>query len=370
MKGESKEMRGIIDLYKVYKTSQFSYNLPKNLIAQEPPQNREDARLMVVNRQTEKITIGKFPDIVNYLEEGDLVILNDTRVFPAKLVGYKMSTGARVEILLLRELVPENHIWDVIAYPPRKVRVGNKLILGKSQGSQFLVATVISNTENKGKIIKFNFEGTSEELKDLIRKIGEIPLPPYIKREPNEKDYEMYQTVYAKKEGSIAAPTAGLHFSEIILKKLKLKGVNIATITLHIGLGSFRLINTEDVSKFRMDTEYFEIPEETARIFNETKKKNKRILAVGTSVLRALESAPSSSKGEIRPYAGWTSLYIHYPYEFTTANALLTNFHMPKSPPLVMTWTFGGIELMKRAYEIAVQEKFRFLSYGDAMLII
>lgn len=369
-RSKKKEGNWYTETFRQYRTSEFYYHLPKELIAQDPPKMRGESRLMVVNRATEKIKIHpRFDAIVDYLEEGDLLILNNTKVFPARLTGYKMSTGAKIQLLVLRELIPENHVWDTLAYPPRKVRVGNKLILGKPDVDHFLVATVISNTENKGKIVKFMFDGTTEELLDIMRKIGDVPLPPYIQREPNRRDGEMYQTIFAEKEGSVAAPTAGLHFSEIIMKKLKLKGVNVAFITLHIGYGSFNLIETEDVSRHRMEAEFFEIPEETAEAYNRAKEMGKKVVAVGTSVLRALESAPSVN-GKIRPYTGWTNLFVHPPYKFSTADALITNFHLPKSPPIVMTWTFGGIELMKKAYEMAIKEKMRFLSYGDAMLIL
>lgn len=356
-------------MFKIWRTSEFMYELPEKQIAQVPLDNREDSKLMVVDRKKQKIEIKKFPDILNYLNEGDVIVLNNTKVFWAKIYGYKQSTGGKIEVLLVRELVPEEHLWDTIVSPPRKIRVGNKLIFGKPNSEEFLTATVMGNSEKKGKIIKFLFEGTSSELREIIKQIGEPPLPPYIKREANKIDRERYQTVYAQVEGSIAAPTAGLHFTELILKKIQLKGVKIAYVTLHIGYGTFELIRTEDVSRHMMGAEYLEVPEETVEIINTAKKNGKRVLAVGTSVVRALESAPNLN-GELKPYKGWSTLFIYPPYENFVADALLTNFHLPRSPSLVLTWTFGGIDLLKKAYSMAIKEKFRFLTYGDAMLII
>lgn len=345
------------------KLSQFNYQLPKNLIAKYPVEPRDSARLLVVNRETGIFEDKVFTDIVDYLNDGDSLVINKTKVFPARLIGRKEKTGAKIEILLLRELNPEEHLWDVLVEPARKVRIGNKIFFGDNDE---VYCEVIDNTTSRGRTLKFHYEG---DFFKFVEKYGQVPLPPYIKRHPDERDKEWYQTVYAESIGSVAAPTAGLHFTTRLLKKIEKKGVKIVPIILHIGIGTFRKVEVEDLSKHRMDSEYFEISPESARMINETIDERKSVVAVGTSVVRALESSVTAD-GHVKPYKGWTDKFIYPPYDFKIVNKLVTNFHMPESTPLILVSAFAGLDLLMQAYKHAIKSGYRFLSYGDAMLII
>lgn len=348
------------------KLSSFDFNLPKELIAQYPAKNRDDAKLMVVDRATKKIEHKKFHDSLKYFGDGDVLVLNNTRVFPARLYGTKEKTGAKIEVFLLRELNAKQFLWDVLVDPARKIRVGNKLYFGKDDD---LIAEVVDNTTSRGRTIRFLYEGEHDKFKKILYGLGETPLPKYIKRPVEPLDAERYQTVYAKIEGAVAAPTAGMHFSRELLKRFEIKGVDLAEITLHTGLGTFRTIDVEDLSKHKMDAEEIVIPEKAVKIVNHAKDAGKRICAVGTTTVRAVESAVSAEH-YLKPYIGWTNLFIHPPYDFSIANAMITNFHPPKSSLLIMAAAFGGFDLIMKAYQIAMKEKYKFSTYGDAMLII
>ncbi len=348
------------------KLSQFDYHLPPELIAQYPADFRDESRLMVVHRDTGEIEHRMFRDILDYFDEGDVLVLNNTKVFPARLLGTKEKTGANIEVFLLRELDPETRLWDVLVEPARKIRIGNKLFFGENDE---MVAEVIDNTTSRGRTIRFQYDGSYEEYRRKLNELGKTPLPKYIKREEEEFDKERYQTVYAKKEGAVAAPTAGLHFSRRLLKWLEVKGVEFSEITLHVGIGTFSPVEVEDLGKHKMDSEYFEIPEEAAAIVNRALDNEKRVCAVGTTVVRALESSVTASR-RLEPKARWTHKFIYPPYTFQIPNALITNFHLPKSTLLMLVAAFGGYDLIMRAYETAVKEKYRFYSYGDAMLIL
>lgn len=348
------------------KLSQFKYDLPLNLIAQHPSKLRDEARLMVVHRDTGKIEHKVFKDVLSYFDEHDVMIVNNTKVFPARLHGRKEKTGAAIEVFLLRELNMNNRLWDVIVDPARKIRVGNKLFFGENDE---LVAEVIDNTTSRGRTIRFLYDGPDSEYKRMLDSLGETPLPKYIKRRPDEDDKERYQTVYAKFEGAVAAPTAGLHFSKELIKRLEIKGIKFAEITLHTGLGTFRPIEVEDLSKHKMDAEYFHIDEYAAKVVNEGREQERKICAVGTTSMRAIESAVTSSD-MLREDEGWTNLFIHPPYNFRIADSLVTNFHLPKTSLLIMTCAFAGYDLIMDAYQVAIKEKYQFFSYGDAMLIL
>jgi S-adenosylmethionine:tRNA ribosyltransferase-isomerase len=348
------------------KLSQFRFNLPKELISEYPAKNRDESRLMVVNKATGKIEHKIFKDLVDYFDEGDTIILNNTKVFPARLYGNKEKTGAKIEVFLLRELNRESRLWDVLVDPARKIRIGNKLYFGEDDS---LVAEVIDNTTSRGRTLRFLYDGDYDEFQQTIRSLGETPLPKYIKRKVEPMDEERYQTIYAKHEGAVAAPTAGLHFSRELMKRLEIKGVNFAELTLHIGLGGFRPVEVEDLTKHKMESEQVIIPEETAKIVNTSKDAKRKVCAVGTSVMRAIESSVTTT-GYLKPYEGWTNKFIFPPYEFRVANCMITNFHASESTLLMMVCAFGGYENIMKAYEVAVKEKYRFLSYGDAMLII
>lgn len=341
--------------------SDFDYELPEELIAQYPLEKRDHSRLMVVHRKDGKIEHRRFYNIVEYLRPGDLLVINETKVFPARLFAVKDRTDAKVEVFLLREL--ENNLWEVLVKPARKVRIGNKLTI--AEGVQ---CDVIDNTVSGGRVVRFA-NISREELYKLIDEVGQSPLPPYIKRDPTPEDKERYQTVYAKRRGAVAAPTAGLHFTEELLEKIKQKGVKVASIVLHIGLGTFRPVTVEDLSRHRMDSEYFEVSPETALAINEAKEKGKRIIAVGTSVVRCLETV-SVSGFQISPKRGWTDKFIYPPYQFKITDAIVTNFHQPKSTLLMMVSAFAGHELIMKAYQEAIKNKYRFFSFGDAMLIL
>jgi S-adenosylmethionine:tRNA ribosyltransferase-isomerase len=348
------------------KLSQFKFGLNENLLANHPAANRDESRLMVIDRKTGKIEHKVFKDIINYFDEGDVMVMNDTKVFPARLYGNKEKTGAKIEVFLLRELNPETKLWDVLVDPARKIRIGNKLYFGEDD---MLVAEVIDNTTSRGRTLRFLFDGTSADFREVIEKLGNTPLPKYIKRKAEPEDKDRYQTVYAKNEGAVAAPTAGLHFSKQLLKRLEIKGVNLAELTLHVGLGTFRPVEVEDLTKHKMDSEWFKIPQQCADIVNKAKQGKKRICAVGTTTMRAMESSVSTL-GELKPFEGWTNKFIFPPYDFSLANCMVTNFHMPESTLLMMVSAFAGYELTMHAYKVAMKEKYRFYSYGDAMLII
>jgi S-adenosylmethionine:tRNA ribosyltransferase-isomerase len=348
------------------KLSSFDFNLPKEQIALYPSKNRDESKLMVVNRATKKIEHKKFKDILKYFGEGDVMILNNTKVFPARMYGMKEKTGAKIEVFLLRELNRNSLLWDVLVDPARKIRVGNKLYFGANDE---LIAEVVDNTTSRGRTIRFLFDGDYERFKKVLHSLGETPLPKYIKRDVEPIDNERYQTVYAKHEGAVAAPTAGLHFSRELLKKLEIQGVNYAEVTLHTGLGTFRTIDVEDLSKHKMDAEEIEIDEKACKLVNEAKANGKLICAIGTTSVRTVESSVTST-GLLKPYNGWTNLFIHPPYNFQVPNALVTNFHLPKSSLVIMVAAFGGYDLIMKAYEEAIKNKYRFFSYGDAMLII
>ncbi|MDX5346414.1 MAG: tRNA preQ1(34) S-adenosylmethionine ribosyltransferase-isomerase QueA [Hymenobacteraceae bacterium] len=347
------------------KLSEFKFDLPANLLALHPVEHRDESRMMVVHRDSGKIEHLIFKDIINYFDDGDVMVMNDTKVFPARLYGNKEKTGAKIEVFLLRELNKDIHLWDVLVDPARKIRVGNKLYFGESD----LVAEVIDNTTSRGRTIKFLFDGTDEEFYKTIHDLGETPLPKYIKREAVPEDRERYQTIFAKNTGAVAAPTAGLHFTKEVMKRLEIKGVDIAPITLHVGLGTFRPVDVEDLTKHKMDSENFIVSAETAEMVNRALDNKKRVCSIGTTTMRALESSVSASN-RLKPNEGWTDKFIFPPYDFKIANALLTNFHMPESTLLMMAAAFGGYELIMEAYQQAVKEKYRFFSYGDVMLIL
>lgn len=348
------------------KLSNFSFNLPEELLAEHPAPNRDESRLMVLNRKDKTIEHKTFKDLIDYFEEDDVLITNNTKVFPARLFGNKEKTGARIEVFLLRELNPETRLWDVLVDPARKIRIGNKLYFGEDES---LVAEVIDNTTSRGRTLRFLFDGSYEEFRNKLTELGETPLPKYIKREVEPEDAERYQTIFAKNEGAVAAPTAGLHFSKHLLKRMEIKGVHVAEVTLHVGLGTFSSVEVEDLSKHKMDSEEMMIDQVAADIINEGIRKKKRICAVGTTAMRAVESSVSSNRS-LNPYSGWTNKFIFPPYDFSIANAMVTNFHTPKSTLLMMVSAFAGHDFIKEAYAEAIKEKYRFYTYGDAMLII
>lgn len=347
------------------KLSKFKFTLPEELLAERPADEREEARLMVVHRDTGEIEHKQFKDVLDYFDDGDLMVMNDTKVFPARMYGNKEKTGARIEVFLLRELNRESLLWDVLVDPARKIRIGNKLYFGDDD----LVAEVIDNTTSRGRTLRFLFEGPYEEFKAIIEKLGETPIPKYIKREVEPEDEERYQTVYAKHEGAVAAPTAGLHFSKHLMKRLEIKGVNFAFLTLHVGLGTFRPVEVEDLTKHKMDSEEIHIGDECVSKVNDAKDNKRKICSVGTTSMRVLESSVST-EGYLKPFDGWTNKFIFPPYEFSIANCMITNFHTPESTLLMMTCAFGGYDLIMKAYKEAIKEKYRFYTYGDAMLII
>lgn len=348
------------------KLSNFKFKLPPELIAERPAENRDEARLMVLNRKTQTIEHKTFKDILDYFDDGDTFIINNTKVFPARMYGNKEKTGAKIEVFLLRELNRESRLWDVLVDPARKIRIGNKLYFGEDDS---LVAEVIDNTTSRGRTLRFLFDGPHEEFKRVLFSLGETPIPKYIERTPDEEDEIRYQTVFAKVEGAVAAPTAGLHFSRGLMKRMELKGINFAEITLHVGLGSFRTVEVEDLSKHKMDSEEMEINETAAEIVNASKRNRNRVVSVGTTTMRAIETSVST-EGFLKPYSGWTNKFIYPPYDFRVADALITNFHMPMSTLLIMVSAFGGHDFVMEAYKEAVKEQYKFFSYGDAMLIL
>jgi S-adenosylmethionine:tRNA ribosyltransferase-isomerase len=350
---------------KRHKLSSFKFNLPNELIAKYPLPNRDDSRMLVLHRETGQIEYRHFKDILDYFDQGDVLVANDTLVFPARLYGTKEKTNARIEVFLLRELNAPSHLWDVLVEPARKIRVGNKLFFGDGE----LVAEVIDNTTSRGRTIRFLFDGNDEDFYKTLDALGQTPLPRDLGREAEEEDRERYQTIFAKHKGAVAAPTAGLHFTPQIVKRLALKGVDITYLTLHVGLGTFRSVDVEDLTKHRTDSENYNIPQATAERVNEALDQKKRVCAIGTSVMRGLESSVSATN-RLKPVNGWTDKFIFPPYEFKICNALLTNFHQPQSTLMMMACAFGGYDCVMEAYRKAVEEKYRFLSYGDAMLII
>ena len=348
------------------KLSDFQFELPQSLLAQRPAPDRDESRLMVLDRKNESIEHHTFKEVLNFFEEGDVMVLNNTKVFPARLFGNKEKTGARIEVFLLRELNEEQRLWDVLVDPARKIRIGNKLYFGEDDS---LVAEVIDNTTSRGRTLRFLFDGSYSEFRIKLKELGQTPLPKYIKRPLEEDDQERYQTIYAKHEGAVAAPTAGLHFSKHLLKRLEINGINLAELTLHVGLGTFSAVEVEDLSKHKMDSEELIIDSLAVNKVNKAKEERKKICAVGTTVMRGLESSVSSS-GLLNDFRGWTHKFIFPPYDFSIANSMVTNFHTPKSTLLMMVSAFAGSDLIKEAYNEAIKEKYKFYSYGDAMLIL
>lgn len=350
------------------KLSQFRYSLPNDLIAMQPNEDRGTSRLMVLNRKTRTIEHRMFTDILEYFGDGDVMVLNDTRVFPALLTGEKEKTGAKITVFLLRELNAEARLWDVLVDPARKIRIGNKLYFGDDDS---LVAEVIDNTTSRGRTLRFLFDGPYSAFKETIEKLGKTPLPEEIQalRDIMPEDKEWYQTIYATKEGAVAAPTAGLHFSKELMKRLELNGVTYANVTLHAGVGNFRTIDVEDLTKHKMDSEELIIEEEAANIVNAAKNNRKQVCVVGTTTMKAVETSVSIA-GLLKPYKGWSNKFIFPPYDFSIATCMITNFHMPQSPMLMMTSAFADFDFLMMAYKEAVKEKYRFFTYGDAMLIL
>ncbi|MFN0158732.1 MAG: tRNA preQ1(34) S-adenosylmethionine ribosyltransferase-isomerase QueA [Bacteroidota bacterium] len=344
------------------KLSDFRYPLPRNLIAKFPASPRDSSRLMVLNRADESNTEYKFTDIVQFFKKGDCLVVNETRVFPARLFGRKEKTNAKIEVFLLRELNKEENIWDVIVDPARKVRIGNKIFFDEGK----LWCEVIDNTTSRGRTVRFNSQG---DFYKTIERIGKMPLPYYIKRDPTDKDKESYQTVFARVTGAVAAPTAGLHFSQRVVTALKKKGVKIVPVTLHVGLGSFRPVEVEDLTKHKMDSEYYDIPESTVEVVNKVIDSKGNVFVAGTSACRALESSVTTD-GHLKSNRGWTDKFIFPPYDFKITDKLITNFHMPESTLLMLVSAFAGRDFVMKAYKKAIKEGFRFYSYGDATLIL
>jgi S-adenosylmethionine:tRNA ribosyltransferase-isomerase len=347
------------------KLSQFKYTLPENLIAKYPSPVRDESRLMVLHRDKKRIEHYQFRDIINFFDDGDICIINNTKVFPARLYGSKEKTGAKIEVFLLRELNNEQRLWDVLVDPARKIRVGNKLYFGNDD----LVAEVVDNTTSRGRTIRFLFDGTENEFRGLIEKLGETPLPRYINRAVEPDDRERYQTIFAKNIGAVAPPAAGLHFTKELMMRMEIKGIRFPEVTLHAGLGSFRPVEVEDLTKHKMDSEFYEVPERSARIVNRARDEKKRIVAVGTTVMRAIESSVSSTQ-TLNTGAGWTDTFIFPSFNFNIANAFITNFHLPESTLMMVAAAFTDFDFLMHAYEVAIKEKYKFLVYGDAMLII
>lgn len=347
------------------KLSQYGYEFAPEM-AQHPTINRDDSRLMVINRQTGTIEHRYFRDILDYFDEEDLFVFNDTKVFPARLYGNKEKTGAEIEIFLLRELNRELRLWDVLVDPARKIRIGNKLYFGDDD---LLVAEVIDNTTSRGRTLRFLFDGSYEEFKKALFALGETPLPRWVREKVEPEDAERYQTIFAEKEGAVAAPTAGMHFSKHLMKRMEIKGVERAFLTLHVGLGNFRTVDVEDLSKHKMDSEQYIVSPETAEAVNAAKRNHKKVVSIGTTVMRALETVTSTG-GMIKADEGWTNKFIFAPYDFSVADAMVSNFHLPYSTQLMMVAAFGGYDLVMKAYQVAHEEGYRFGTYGDAMLIL
>lgn len=350
------------------KLSQFKFNLPKELIAEFPSKNRDESRLMVVHRDSGEIEHKMFKDILDYFNEDDLFVFNDTKVFPARLLGIKEKTNAKIEVFLLREINENTRLWDILVEPARKIRIGNKLYFGENNE---LTAEVIDNTTSRGRTLRFLFDGSNEEFHKVLKQLGKTPLPEDILklRDLTKEDNERYQTIYAANEGAVVAPTAGFHFSRELMKRMEIKGINRAFVTLHSGLGNFRQIEVEDLSKHKMDSEEMFLNEETANTINNAKKNNNKVCIIGTTTMKAVESA-ATINGKVKVFSGWTNKFIIPDYEFQIADAMITNFHKPLSSMLIMACSFGGYDLIMKAYQEAVEKNYRFLTYGDAMLII
>ena len=348
------------------KLSQYGYDFKSEMLAQYPAENRDESRLMVVNRATGTIEHRIFKDIIEYFDEKDLFLFNDTKVFPARLYGNKEKTGAEIEIFLLRELNRELRLWDVLVDPARKIRIGNKLYFGEDD---MMGAEVIDNTTSRGRTLRFLFDGSYEEFKEALYRLGETPLPRWVREKVEEEDAERYQTIFAKHEGAVAAPTAGMHFSKHLLKRMEIKGIDSAFITLHAGLGNFRNVDVEDLSKHKMDSEQYIVSEEAAQMVNSAKSSGHKVVAIGTTVMRTIETAVSTG-GMIKPQEGWTNKFIFHPYDFTVADAMVSNLHLPHSTQLMMVAAFGGYDCVMNAYKVATEEGYRFGTYGDAMLIL
>ena len=349
-----------------YKLSHFNFSLPEKLISKKPTPERDECKLMVVHKSTGKLEHRTFKDLIEYFDEDDTIIFNNTKVFRARMFGNKEKTGARIEVFLLRELNRDNRLWDVLVDPARKIRIGNKLYFGENDD---LIAEVIDNTTSRGRTLRFLFDGTHEEFQETLNLLGETPLPKFIDRSPTQQDEERYQTIYAKESGSVAAPTAGLHFSKQLMKRLEIKGVSLSEITLHVGLGTFRSIEVEDLSKHKMDSEECKITKENAEIINNSKKHERKICAVGTTVNRVIESS-NTTNNMVIPFDGWTNKFIFPPYNFKISNCMISNFHLPKSTLLMHVTAFGGHELIMKAYKEAIKKKYLFHTFGDAMLIL
>ncbi|WP_163716161.1 tRNA preQ1(34) S-adenosylmethionine ribosyltransferase-isomerase QueA [Mangrovibacterium lignilyticum] len=348
------------------KLSKFKFDLPEELIALHPAQNRDESRMMVVDRSTRKIEHKLFKDVTEYFDDQDVMVFNDTKVFPARLYGNKEKTGAEIEVFLLRELNREQRLWDVLVDPARKIRIGNKLYFGEDD---LLVAEVIDNTTSRGRTLRFLFDGPYDEFKQTLYSLGQTPLPKFIQRPVQPEDKDRYQTIFAKHEGAVAAPTAGLHFSRELMKRLEIIGVDFSFVTLHVGLGNFRSVDVEDLTKHKMDSEQIWITEEACDIVNKAKTNKRNVCAVGTTVMRTLETSVST-QGFLKPFEGWTNKFIFPPYEFSVANRMITNFHLPLSTLMMMVAAFGGYDLTMEAYKEAIKEGYRFGTYGDAMLIL
>ncbi len=348
------------------KTSHFNFELPEKLLAERPAQHRDESRLMVLNRANQTIEHRVFKDVIDYFDEGDVFVFNNTKVFPARLFGNKEKTGAKIEVFLLRELDPEARLWDVLVDPARKIRIGNKLFFTEDES---LVAEVVDNTTSRGRTLRFLFDGSYDEFRSKLKEIGKTPLPKYIKREVEDEDAERYQTIYAKEEGAVAAPTAGLHFSKHLLKRMEIKGIDFTDVTLHVGLGTFAPVEVEDLSKHKMDSEQFSINQATVEKVNHALDHKRKVCAVGTTSMRAMESSVSSNS-RLTVNEGWTNKFIYPPYEFGIASSMITNFHTPKSTLLMMISAFAGHDFLMEAYQTAIKEEYKFYSYGDAMLIL
>ncbi|MGZ2368976.1 tRNA preQ1(34) S-adenosylmethionine ribosyltransferase-isomerase QueA [Ancylomarina sp. YFZ004] len=348
------------------KLSKFKFNLPQELIALHPAYNRDESRLMVLHKDTGEIEHRIFKDVIEYFDDKDVMVFNNTKVFPARLYGNKEKTGAEIEVFLLRELNREQRLWDVLVDPARKIRIGNKLYFGDDD---LLVAEVIDNTTSRGRTLRFLFDGPYDEFKQALFNLGETPLPKFINREVEAEDAERFQTIFAKHEGAVAAPTAGMHFSRELMKRLEIKGIDFAEITLHVGLGNFRDVDVEDLTKHRMDSEQILIDDEAVSIVNKAKKGKRKVCAVGTTVVRTLESSVSTM-GTLKPFEGWTNKFLFPPHEFSIPDAMISNFHLPYSTLMMMVAAFGGYDKVMECYEIAIKEKYRFGTYGDAIMII
>jgi len=348
------------------KLSAFKFNLPIELVASHPTDNRDESRLLVLHKDTGEIEHKQFKDVLDYFDEKDTFVFNNTKVFPARLYGNKEKTGAKIEVFLLRELNRDQKLWDVLVDPARKIRIGNKLYFGEDNS---LVAEVIDNTTSRGRTLRFLYDGDYDEFKEILFGLGETPIPRQVNREVIPEDAERYQTLYAKKEGAVAAPTAGLHFSRELLKRLEIKGIDFAEVTLHVGLGNFRQVDVEDLTKHKMDSEQIEIESAAVKQINKTKDDKRKICAVGTTVVRTLESSVTTL-GRLTEFEGWTNKFIFPPYDFNIPDAMISNFHLPLSTLLMMVAAFGGYDNVMNAYDVAVKEGYRFGTYGDAMLIV